>query len=127
MIKIAGPFNSGAAVGANGSATANMDSAVVLRGIVRAIHVKYNDSPPAGTTDILITTKGSQAPAQTLLSKADNATDTWFYPAVANNLNTTGAAIANQYGPQAIADYVNVKIDQANAGDNIDVYFILED
>jgi hypothetical protein len=126
MIKIAGPFNSGVAVGNNGAALINADSPIVLSGLVRGIYVKYLDTPPGATTDILITTKGTNAPAMTLLSKADNATDGWFYPVGPVHLNSTGAAIANEYLPMPIDDYINVKIDQANAGDGIDVYILLE-
>lgn len=125
MIRLIGPINSGAAVGANGVATANADSSNVIRGIVRAIHVKYNDSPPAGTTDVVIKTKGTDAPSLTLLTITNSATDAWkmVKHAVQSNL---GADIANEYDFPAIHDLVNVKIDQANAGDNIDVFLLVE-
>ncbi len=49
MLKYIGPINSGAAVGSNGSATASTTTQVVS-GRVIGVYVRYNDSPPAGTT-----------------------------------------------------------------------------
>ena len=127
MIKQLGPFNSGAAVGENGVATINADSGIPVQGEIIGVYVKYNDNPPAGTTDVLITTKGSNAPAETVLAIADAATSGWFYPLSPVHLKTTGAAIANEYRRLAVSDYLNIKIDQANAGDNIDVWVTVED
>jgi len=127
MIHTAGPFNSGAAVGGAGVATANTDTPTRISGRLRGIYVKYNDAPPAATCDITIATKGANnsPPAQTLLSVANAATDGWFYPAP--QLHTTaGALIAGEYGQLLVDDLVNVKIDQANANDNIDVWLVLE-
>lgn len=123
---IAGPFSSGVAVGNNGVATKNTDTPVAIHGRVTGVYVRYNDSPPAGTTDIAITTKGTNAPAKTILAVADAATDKWFYPRVPVQVNTTGADIADTYDWLLIDDIVNVKIDQANAGDSIDVWLELE-
>lgn len=127
MTKLLGPFNSGAAVGNNGAATANDDSDIPVEGEISGVYVKYNDSPPAGTTDILITTKGTNAPAETILAIANAATSGWFYPLTPVHLKTTGAAIANEYRSIVVSDYINVKIDQANAADNIDVWIALKD
>lgn len=127
MNKLLGPFNSGLAVGNNGVATANEDSDIPVEGEVNGVYVKYNDNPPAGTTDILITTKGTNAPAETVLAIADAATSGWFYPVTPIHLKTTGAAIANEFRRMVISDYLNIKIDQANANDNIDVWISLGD
>src|SRR3990167_7534703 len=114
MTPLYGPLNSGAAAGADGVATANTDSAIVLRGAVLGLYVRYNDSPPAGTTDITIATKGSRAPALTLLTIANAATDGWFWPRVQVH-TTAGAAITATYDYAAIDDKINVNIAQANA------------
>ena len=111
-MKQIGPFNSGAAVGNNGVATVNADSSIPVEGEIVGVYVKYNDAPPAATTDILITTKVTNAPAETILAIADAATDGWFYPVTAVNLNSTGAVIANEYRRMMVSDYLNVKIDQ---------------
>jgi hypothetical protein len=131
-IQWVGPFNSGAAAGGAGVATANASSNHKLCGKVHAIYVKYNDSPPAGTTDILIATVGTSpaVPAITLLSIANAATDTLKYPRAqvhgtdGSALTLDGTRIA--FDKIAIDDVVNVKIDQANNGDSIDVWLALE-
>lgn len=127
MIHTVGPLNSGAAVGGAGVATANQSSAVRIGGRLRGIYVKYNDAPPVATCDIAITTVGANnaPPTQTLLSIANAATNGWFYPAP--QLHTTaGVLIAGEYGQLLVDDLVNVKIDQANAADSIDVWLVLE-
>lgn len=128
-MKLIGPLNSGAAVGGNGSATANANSTHIISGNVYAVYVKYNDSPPAGTTDITITTLGTtpSPPAQTILAVADSATDAWYYPRALTCVNTTGATIAGAYEEIPIHDFVNVKIAQANAADNIDVWLLVSE
>ncbi len=126
-LQIVGPFNSGPAVGGAGAATSNTDTPIPLAGRVVAVCVRYNDSPPAGTTDIAIVTKGTNAPPVTILTIANAATDGWFYPRP-QIYTTAGALIASQYDERGvpIADYVNNKIDGADAGDNIDVWYLLE-
>jgi len=128
-MNLVGPLSSGAAVGNAGVATANADSTSVISGTLVALYVKYNDSPPGATTDIAITTKGATpyAPAQTLLAVANAATDKWFYPRALTQVNTTGADIAGAYEAMPVHDLVNVKIDQANAGDSIQVWLLLDD
>jgi hypothetical protein len=125
MIRLVGPINSGVAAGGAGVATNNADSNNVIKGIVHAIHVKYNDTPPA-TTDVVIATKGTNAPAITLLTLTNKNTTGWFKPryAVQDNL---GVDIANEYDREAIHDIVNVSIAQANNDDSIDVYILLEE
>ena len=127
-MKLYGPLNSGAAAGVAGSATANASSTVKLHGRVQGIYVKYNDSPPAGTTDVTIKTVGTSAapPSYNLLVLTDAATSGWFYPRVQVH-TTAGAAIAAEYTPLLIADNVNVTIAQANAADNVDVWILLDD
>ena len=132
MIEWSGPYNSGAAVGEAGVATANANTNHKLTGKIHAIYVKYNDSPPASTCDVAITTKGTSpsVPAITLYSKSDSATDVLVYPRI--QVHTTGGTALTMDGTNiqsdkiAIDDQVNVKIDQANVGDNVDVWIALE-
>lgn len=119
-----GPIYSGAAVGANGAATANASSIHVISGRVIAVGLKYLDSPPAGTTDVVVSTGGQEGPALTILSLSNAATDGWFYPRTPT-VTITGAAGAEE-DLLAIADIVNVKIDQANAGDGVEVWLKME-
>ena len=129
-MRLMGPIYSGAAVGNNGAATANADSGVVSGRIV-AVGLEYLDSPPAGTTDVVVATKGSRGPAQTILSIANAATNGWFYPRV-GTVSTSGAALLYAAGgtavgePLAVADALNVKIEQADAGDGVNVWLLME-
>src|SRR3990172_8587732 len=127
LLHTVGPINSGAAVGGAGVAPANASSAVRVMGRLRGIYVKYKDAPPAATTDVTIKTVGGNGapPSQNLLVLTNAATDGWFYPAP--QLHTTaGALIAGEDGQLLVDDLVNVKIDQANANDNIGVWLVLE-
>jgi hypothetical protein len=130
MINYIGPLNSGVAVGSNGSATANSTAPQVLTGKVLAAYIRYNDSPPAGTTTATIATANSTYPAQTVLSVVNAATSKWFFPRVAASDNA-GAAITYDgtrpiYEAQPIHDNVKITISGANAGDSIDVWLMVE-
>lgn len=128
-MSIHGPFNSGVAAGGAGVATANASTTVPLCGFVVRVYVKYNDAPPAATTDVVIATLGTspRPPAQTILSVANAATDGWFFPQALIHVNTTGAAVAATYDWIAIDDFVNVNIAQADNGDSVDVWLLLMD
>lgn len=127
-MNIVGPFNSGVAAGGAGVATANTDSTTRITGYVVGVYVKYNDSPPAGTTDVTVKTKGTSpaAPSLTFLSIANAATDGWFWPRVQIH-TTAGAAITDQYDWPAIDDLINVTIAQANNADNVDVWLMVSE
>ncbi len=125
-----GPLSSGPAVGGAGVALSDQDSAVAIHGDLRAIHVAYLGAPPAGTTDVLITTRGTAPlpPTQTLLNLVNAATDGWFYPLVSGHDNL-GASIAGNNGPwryYPLADFVNISIDQANVDDSVDVWLLID-
>ncbi len=131
QLRLVGPVNSGVAVGGDGVATANEDSTIVLQGELLAIYLTYNDSPPSGTTDVVITTQGtSPAPASaTLISISNAATDAAFYPRTPAQDNT-GTDVIYSAGneihvPFAIFDIVNVLIKGANAGDSVDAVFLV--
>lgn len=125
--RLVGPLNSGAAVGDDGAATANADTLHQLAGRLKAIRLKYNDSPPAGTTDVVVKTVGTSpaAPSTTLLSLANAATDGIWYPRAA--ICTTSGSALTTYDEIPISDLVNVSIDGANAGDSVDAWLFLED
>lgn len=131
MIQWFGPINSGVAAGVAGSATANASS-IKLRGKIHAVYVKYNDSPPAGTTDVTVATVGTSpyVPSITILSIANSATDALYYPRI--QVHTTAGAALTMDGTRiltdkiAIDDSVKVTIAQADAADNVDVWLALE-
>jgi len=129
MISIAGPYNSGVCAGGAGVSTANANTPR-LTGKILAVYVKYNDSPPAGTTDVTLATVGTNMPAVTFLTLANAATDGWFYPRV--QVHSVAGALLTLDGTRtmvhelAISDLINVKIEQANDADSIDVTFVLE-
>ena len=126
-----GPINSGAAVGANGVATAN-ESSHKISGKIHAVYVKYNDSPPGATTDVTVTTLGASpsVPAITILALTDTATNALKYPRVQVH-DTAGSALTMD-GTRiltdkiAVDDCIKVTIAQANAADNVDVWICLE-
>jgi hypothetical protein len=126
-----GPLYSGAAVGNDGSATANQSTANVIEGRIVAVGIKYLDSPPAGTTDVTIATAGNNGPAQTILAISNAATNAWFYPRVAT-VSTAGAALLYAAGGTAVSDLlavndnIKVTIAQANANDGAEVWLLME-
>lgn len=122
---LAGPFNSGVTTGGAGTSTNNQTSTVVLEGLVAAIYVKYNDSPPGATADVTVATLGTSpnAPALTLLSITNAATDGWFFPRAVEHLNSDATALTSHtYLP--IMDKVKVTLAQANDGDSVDVWIL---
>lgn len=122
-----GPINSGAAAGGNGAATSNKTSSTVISGFIAAIHVKYNDAPPA-TTDVVIATAGNTGPAMTLLTLTNKNTSGWFYPRITAQtaLGVDSASNTDSQFP-VICDNLKVTIDGADAADNVDVYLLLVD
>lgn len=132
MIQWFGPINSGVATGGAGAATANSTTTIPLRGKVHAIHVKYNDAPPAGTTDVTVATLGAspRVPVITLLSISNSATDVTKYPR-AQVCGTDGAALTLDgtriaFDKIAIDDNIKITIAQANDNDSVDVWVALE-
>lgn len=125
-----GPLYSGAAAGADGVATSNQDSTTIISGRILAIGLGYLDTPPA-TSDVILATKGTAGPAQTFFTRSDSGTNGWFYPRAAT-VSVANAALLYAGGGTAVTDYlaihdiVNVKIDQANAGDGVQVWLLME-
>ena len=125
MISIKGPINSGAAAGSAGSATNNADSTSQVVGKIVGLYIRYNDSPPAGTTDVTIATKGNSAPAYTILKISNAATNGYFVPRHAT-VSNAGAGNTADYADYAVNDVVNVLIEGANASDSADVWLFIE-
>lgn len=123
-----GPLNSGVAAGGAGVATANATSTIPLSGYVNWIYVKYNDSPPAATTDVTIATTGTtpSAPSRSLLALTDTATSGYFHPRIQAK-DQTGTAISGNYEMIPIHDTVKVTIAQANNSDHVDVWMDILD
>jgi hypothetical protein len=125
MMRAIGPLSSGVAVGGAGVATANATSLFPVQGKLAGLYIRYNDSPPAGTTDVTIKTAGEFTPSYNLLVLTNAATDGLFIPTVAQ-VDPAGAA-RTAYSPAPVHDKINIKIDQANAGDSVDIWFFFED
>ena len=123
-------INSGAAVGADGAATANATSTHAVLGRLLGAYVQYNDDPP-NTTDVTIETVGTGAlPALTLLTLSNLEADGYF-PIRHKLKDEAGADITfdgtnEAYGEVVLADLVKVTIAGANAGDNVDVTLVYE-
>ena len=132
-MKLIGPINSGDSTGGAGLSTANANTTTIVSGVIYGIYIKYNGSPPAGTTDVVISTTGTSPapPSNTILTITDSATAAWYYPRHVVH-DETGTAITydgtrDVHQAVPIHDTVNVKIDQANDADSIDVWLLLED
>jgi hypothetical protein len=111
------------ATGGAGAATATATSSPI-NGIIRAVYLDYQDSPP-GTTDVTLVEDGT-APVQTVLSVANAATDGWFYPMAQGVLNSTGAAITNQGTLVVVNRPLTLTIAQANNDDGVIATIIYE-
>ena len=112
------------ATGGAGVATATATSLRPIGGLIRAVHLAYLDSPPAGTTDV--TVAGLTAPAVAILTVTNAATNAWFYPMNQAD-NTVGADITGMGTHIAIEDYITVTIAQANNGDGVTATIFWDD
>ena len=69
-------------------------------------------------------------PALTILTVSNNATDGWWHPrhkvADETGADVTYDGTNEVCEPVAIADHVNVKIDQANGGDSVTATVVYE-
>jgi hypothetical protein len=127
MTQLVGPLNSGLAVGADNAAVANQDSVGEIIGNVAGVYVKYTLDYAGDDLNLVIATKGGggHPPAQTILSLAALGTDGWFYPRV-QICETDGTPIADSWEEIPVYDKVNVSITSAYAGDNVDVWLLVE-
>lgn len=111
------------AAGGAGVATATARSTRMIKGLIRAVHLAYLETPPA-TTDV--TVAGATSPAIPILTISNAAADGWFFPMNQAD-NTVGTDITGMGSPIAIEDYVDVTIAQANDGDGVTVTIIYEE
>jgi len=121
-------FSTGAAAGANGSATATGYSSHVA-GLVLAVHADYVDSPPAGTTDFTLSDENDPA-SESIVSLTDQATDIKIYPRRVTE-QKDGTDILYVAGEEVFEPYVvhgrlEATIAQANAGDSVTVTVWIE-
>ena len=124
-MNLVGPLSSGVAVGSAGAATNNFITDYPVKGEIKAVYVDYLDSPP-GTTDVTIETAGEAHPAMPILSLADANTDGWFYPRV-DTVQPDGTAWAGEVPFEIpIHDKIKITIDDADAGDYVHVWLLLE-
>ena len=117
-----GPFNSGAAVGADGAATVTAYSSVPIHGFIYALYVKYNGDKPA-TTDVTISTKGTSPsiPSISILTLTDKNTDGLFLPRI-NAHSILGVVDASGDKLIPIDDALKIVVAQANTDDTVDVW-----
>jgi len=112
-------FTTGAAAGASGSATATGYSPHVA-GEILAVHVNYEDSPPAATCDFTLSDEADPA-SEAIVSLTDQATDIKLYPRRITEksdgtdiLYTTGEEV---FEPYVVHGRLEATIAQANAAD----------
>lgn len=105
------------ASGGSGTATANAISKEPISGEILAVHLKYTDSPPVGTTDVTIA-EANNDPAVSVLAITNGATDGWRFPRAAV-VDTAGAAVTGAVQNVPISDYLKVTIAQANDNDGV--------
>ena len=121
-------FSTGAAAGSAGIATATGYSSPV-RGKILAVHVNFQDSPPAGTTDFTLSDEADPA-SESIISLANTATDIKIYPRRVTEKND-GTDILYVAGEEVFEPYVvhgrlEATIAQANAADYVDVTVWIE-
>lgn len=112
-------WSTGAAAGSAGSATATGYSPHVA-GEILAVHVDYQDSPPAGTTDVTLSDENDPA-SEAIVSLVNAATDIKIYPRRVTEKNdgtdilyTTGEEV---YEPYVVHGRLKATIAGANAND----------
>lgn len=120
------PVSSGVTAGGAGVSTSNATGTIAITGELLGFYLRFNDSPPAGTADTTIQLTGGVLPTRTVLTITNGATD-GFYPVRMGALSTANAAItdSNVYIP-LIRDYLKVTLAQANDGDSVDVWAVVE-
>ena len=126
MIDFIGPINTGVGAGGAGVATANATGSATITGQLLGFYVRYNDSPPAGTTDLTIQTTGGVMPARTIFTITNAATD-GFFAVRQGAVSTANAAISDSAERiPLVSDFIKVTIAQANDGDSADVWVVVE-
>jgi hypothetical protein len=118
-----GPISSGACVGADGAAVALGATTLPVRGLIFSVYVKYSGDKPA-TTDVIIRTKGTNAPTRTILTLTNKITDGLFLPRIDGH-SVLGVAdgAANQLIP--VEDIIEIAVAEANTGDIIEAWLMV--
>lgn len=99
----------------------------LLNGKIKAVHLNYS-ATGAVTTDVTIAT--TTTPTQTILVRADSATDGWFYPRVA--IHNTAAVAITYNGTHAVrdcipvADTITVTVAENDPGETVTVTILYE-
>jgi hypothetical protein len=121
-------LSTGAAAGSAGSATATGYSAPVF-GKVLAVHVDYQDSPPAATCDFTLSDEDDPA-SEAIVSLVDQATDIKVYPRrlveTSDGTDVTYDGTRKVYEPYIVHGRLEATIAQANANDSCIVTVWLE-
>lgn len=116
-------FSTGAASGSAGSATATGYSPSV-QGLVLAVAVEYQDSPPASTTDFTLSDEADPQ-SEAIVSLTNTATDQKLYPRrqVDDNAGNgvTYDGTNEIYEPYVVHGRLEATIAQANDGDSCTV------
>lgn len=116
-------FSTGAAAGADGSATSTGYSHPIF-GEVLKVYVGFQGSPPAGTTDFTLSDEGDPA-SETIVTITDSATDAAFCPRrlleTNDGTDLTYDGTRKVYGPYVVAGRLEATIAGANAADYCDV------
>lgn len=85
-------------------------------------------SPSGATQNIRIESVGINHPAMLILSLNDWFGDMWFFPKTVSHLNTTGAAISNEYMDGVpVFDQVKVTLSECNDNDYVKIWLLVED
>lgn len=116
-------LTTGPAVGSDGVATATGYS-VPVQGEVLAVYVKFQDSPPAATTDFTLSDEEDPA-SESIISLTNTATNIKIYPRRVTEQND-GTDILYVTGEEVFEPYIvhgrlEATIAQANAADYVDV------
>jgi len=125
-MRVIGPINTGICAGGAGTSTNNGTGDAYLTGLVLGVYVRYNDSPPAATTDLTIATVANSVPARNILVLTNGAT-TGYYPLMVQSYDAAGAATGQYTFPPVVNQQIKVTIAQANDGDSADVWLYLVD
>lgn len=127
MVQMHGPFTTSAATGGAGAAAGTFVTPTPIRGYIMGVVLQYNDAPPAGTTDVGIKTKvlSGVTPSVPLLTVTNAATNGYFAPR-SGCVTAAAAAITDSNAPFAVNDYIQIDMAQANDGDSVSVWLMVD-
>ena len=119
------------AVGADDFATITTRGSRHLIGRIHAIGITYHVANALGV-DVIVRTVGSGGPVLTLLTLTDNVVNGWFnvrHKVVDEAKANVYYEVTNAkaiYAPPIVDNAIEVVIDQADAGDSVDVQIIYD-